>query len=59
MERTLRNLFEYQRFENNSRLGRMIAETEKRYNSELSDDDLFFVSAAGEIESELSTDSDK
>lgn len=59
MERTLRNLFEYQRFENNSRLGRMIAETEKRYYSELSDDDLFLVSAAGEIESEHPTDSDK
>ena len=59
MERTLRSLFEYQRFENNTRLGRMIAETENRYNAELSDDDLFFVSAAGEIESEHPTDSDK
>ena len=31
MNRTLKRLFDYQRFENNSRLGGMIRETETRY----------------------------
>ena len=45
----LRLIFEYQRFENNSRLARIISETENRYGTELSDSDLEFISAAGEI----------
>ena len=52
MENKLRKLFEYQRFENNSRLAKIISETENRYSSELSDDDLEFVSAAGELKTD-------
>ena len=52
MNRTLKRLFDYQRFENDSRLGGMIRETEPRYGlrggmQELSDDDLMFLNAAG------------
>ena len=52
MNRTLKRLFDYQRFENDSRLGGMIRETETRYclrggMQELSDDDLMFLNAAG------------
>ena len=47
-ENTLKQLFEYQKFEKNSRLAAMIADTESRYNRALNDDDLFFVAAAGE-----------
>ena len=55
MEKKLRGLFDYQRFENNSRLAKLISETEERYNvsgarrnsAMLSDDDLAFVAAAG------------
>lgn len=49
MENKLRKLFEYQRFENNSRLEKLISETESRYAAALSDDDLFMVNAAGDI----------
>ncbi len=48
MENKLKSIFEYQRFENNGRLAGMIAETEERYSAtELSDEALFFVNAAG------------
>jgi hypothetical protein len=39
--------FDYQKFSPNSRLNKMIEDVERRY-TELSDEDLFFVSAAGE-----------
>lgn len=45
----LKSLFEFQKFENNSRLGKIISETENRYASELSDSDMENVAAAGEI----------
>ena len=41
-------LFDYQRFENNMRLQALIDETEARCLHNLSDDDLEWVSAAGE-----------
>ena len=50
MEDQLKKLFEYQRFEQNEKLGKLIQETEGRYAAELSDDDLSLVSAAGEHE---------
>lgn len=53
MEKTLKSLFEYNRFENNSRLSRLINEAEARYGSKLSDEDLSFVSAAGTTENLL------
>ena len=41
-------LFDYQRFERNKRLQALIEDTEKRCMNALSDDDLEWVSAAGE-----------
>lgn len=43
-------LFDYQRIAENSRLAKMIEDTEARYGAELSDDSLEFVSAAGETD---------
>ena len=51
MEKTLKRLFDYQRFANNKRIADMIADTESRYNAApLSDDILELVSAAGEAD---------
>ena len=49
MEDKLRKLFDYQRFAGNLRLQDVINETERRYSEgeALSDDDMFFVAAAG------------
>ena len=49
-EQKLKKLFDYQRFEKNSKLENLIRETENRYYTELSDDDLSFVNAAGETD---------
>ena len=49
MEKKLKKLFDFQRFEQNERLEKLIRETESRYAKELSDDDLSLVNAAGEI----------
>lgn len=48
MENKLQRLFDYQRFEGNSKLAALIADTESRCMQELSDDDLEMVSAAGD-----------
>ncbi|MCQ2419328.1 MAG: hypothetical protein MJ085_06020 [Clostridia bacterium] len=48
MENKLKKLFEYQKFEQNERLAKLIAETEARQAAEISDDDLEFVAAAGD-----------
>lgn len=48
MEKTLRALFDLQRFSGNDRLAKIIFDTEGRYGNALSDDDLEAVSAAGE-----------
>ncbi len=61
MEKTLKRLFDYQRFANNKRIADMIADTESRYNAApLSDDMLELVSAAGEADdqSKLKKDGD-
>lgn len=50
MEKKLRSLFDYQRFENNKGLERLIRDTESRYSKAISDDDLFNVNAAGAID---------
>lgn len=47
MEKTLKRLFDYQKFSGNSRLEAMIRDTESRYDNVLSDDDLEYVNAAG------------
>lgn len=51
MENKLKSLFEYQKFENNSRLAKLIRETESRYGTELSEDELSMISAAGDMDS--------
>lgn len=48
MEQKLKKLFDYQRFEKNEKLEKLIRETESRYAKELSDDDLALVNAAGD-----------
>ena len=58
-EQKLKKLFDFQRFEKNERLEKLIRETESRYAAELSDDDLSLVNAAGEIKpGKDETDSD-
>ena len=46
MEKKLRRVFDYQSFSPNRRLSAMIEEVENRYR-ELDEEELFFVSAAG------------
>ena len=48
IEETLEVLFDYQRFENDPALEQLIAETEEAFGNEISDEDLFGVSAAGD-----------
>ena len=48
MEKLLEKLFEYQKFDGNARLSVLIAETEERFGTELSDDDLESLAAAGD-----------
>lgn len=47
MIQKIKYTFDYQKFSPSSRLNKMIEDVERRY-TELSDEDLFFVSAAGE-----------
>lgn len=49
MKDTLRELFDYQRFAGNRRLAALIERAEFSHAESLSDDDLEYVSAAGEI----------
>ena len=48
MTKKLTALFDYQRFERNKKLQALIEDTENRCMNALSDDDLEWVSAAGE-----------
>ena len=48
-QKELTALFDYQRFAGNERLQALIADTENRCLHALSDDDLEWVSAAGEL----------
>ena len=59
METKLKKLFDYQRFEKNPELEKLIAETESRSQSALSDDDLSLVSAAGEPYPDPKDDEDR
>ncbi len=49
MENKLKALFDYQKFEKNEHLQKIIVDTENYYGKELDDNDLFFVNAAGEF----------
>ena len=46
----MKALFDYQRFEKNADLAKLILQTKNRYDRELSDEDLSLVNAAGEAE---------
>ena len=46
MEKKLKALFEFQRFQNNAALAELIAETEGRDGRRLTEEDLSFVHAA-------------
>ena len=48
IQKQLTALFDYQRFERNKKLQALIEDTENRCMNALSDDDLEWVSAAGE-----------
>ncbi|MCQ2081227.1 MAG: hypothetical protein MJZ11_06170 [Lachnospiraceae bacterium] len=48
MDEKLKQLFDFQKFENNAKLSKIIKETEDRYDvEELDEDDLLNISAAG------------
>ena len=47
MEKIIKKLFDFQRFEGNERLDRLISETEIKEIKELSEEELGMVSAAG------------
>ncbi len=47
MENKLSKLFDYQRFENNSKLSKIISDTQSRYGTEVSEDFLDKINAAG------------
>lgn len=53
----LKYVLDYQRFSPNSRLSTMIENVEQRYTT-LSDEDLFFVSAAGEPYKKMDDETD-
>ncbi len=63
MDKTLRNLFEYQRFENNPRLKKMLDDALSRYDfsgeGELSDDDAELLNAAGTTVADTKRDKEK
>ncbi|MBO4902788.1 MAG: hypothetical protein J5518_08340 [Lachnospiraceae bacterium] len=50
MENKLRELFEFQKFEQNQKLNKVIQDTESRYPQELTEDELEMVAAAGKPE---------
>lgn len=47
MDKTLKGLFGYQKFEGNRKLDKLIAETESRVGMELNEEELDMVNAAG------------
>lgn len=57
MEQKLKRLFDYQKFQKNSRLEAMLSEAEGRYEDGLSDETLELVSAAGDSQLMLHADS--
>lgn len=50
MDNRLKALFDFQRFHGNPRLERMIAKAEKLFGSELGDNELALIAAAGETD---------
>lgn len=58
MDKKLKTLFDYQKFEKNKKLEHLIIETENRYSKELTDDEISIVSAAGEPLSKINKNKD-
>ena len=63
MSKTLKRLFDFQKFEGNSALEALIKDTETRYGlrggmQELSDDDLMCLNAAGDLSAAKGEDRD-
>ncbi len=62
-EQRLREVFDYQRFENNDRLSFMLADALGRYDfseeGELSDDDVDLLNAAGSLVNDPKTETGK
>lgn len=56
MEKLLRTLFDYQRFCPNRDLAVLIQQTESRYSSALSDEDISLINAAGNPNSNMPWD---
>ena len=60
MEKKLKQLFDYQRFENNPRLAAMLSRTHEKYDfsvgGELSDDEVEELNAAGSVVSDPNND---
>ena len=52
MDKVLKLLFDYQRFEQNERLSVMLAKAEKAGSALLNDEELEWVAAAGELTAE-------
>lgn len=49
MENILKKLFDYQKFEKNENLEKIIKDSKDKYSTKLSDDTLYYVNAAGDI----------
>ncbi len=62
-EQRLRNIFEYQRFENNERLSAMLSEALERYDhdgeGEISDEEAGLLNAAGSTTKDFPADKGK
>lgn len=58
VEKKLKKLFEYQKFEQNERITKFIAETKVHQTAEISDDDLEIVTAAGDMIAPNESDKD-
>ena len=59
MDKKLKALFDYQQFSPNSRIDKMMQDAEKAFPRALSDDELFFVNAAGEMHDKAGEDEKK
>ncbi len=53
LDKKLKALFDYQKFENNERLGAIISKSQDRLSASLEDDELDIVYAAGNIYEQL------
>ena len=59
MEKKLNLLFDYQRFDPSSRLADLIRKTESRQKRKLTDEELLYVVAAGDTDSQKASETNK